>query len=72
VGGHAGDAVDVLKLNVEMNPESSNGYEALGEAYEKAGQKPLAVESYQKALEKDAENGAAKEKLKALAAVPAK
>jgi Tfp pilus assembly protein PilF len=43
----------------------------LGEAYEKAGQKPLAVESYKKALEKDSENGQAKKKLKALEGVPA-
>jgi dienelactone hydrolase len=71
-GGHLAEAIDLLRLNVEMNPESSSAYETLGEAYEKAGEKPLAVESYTKAVEKDAENGAAKEKLKALEAVPAK
>lgn len=69
--GHLEEAIDVLKLNMGMYPESSNAYETLGEAYEKAGQKPLAVESYKKALEKDSENGQAKEKLKALEGVPA-
>jgi tetratricopeptide (TPR) repeat protein len=54
-----------------MYPDSSNAYETLGEAYEKAGQKPEAVESYKKALEKDPENADAKEKLKALEAAPA-
>jgi dienelactone hydrolase len=70
-GGHAAEAVDVLKLSAEMHPESSGAYETLGEGYEKAGQKLLAVESYKKALEKDSENGQAKEKLRALEAVPA-
>jgi dienelactone hydrolase len=69
--GHLAEGIDVLKLNTAMYPESSNAYETLGEAYEKAGQKPLAVESYKKALEKDSENGQAKEKLKALEGVPA-
>jgi hypothetical protein len=66
--GHLAEAVEVLKLNVTMYPESSNGYETLGEAQEKAGQKVEAVESYKKALEKDPENTDAKEKLKALEA----
>jgi tetratricopeptide (TPR) repeat protein len=69
--GHLAEAIDVLKLNTGMYPDSSNAYETLGEAYEKAGQKPLAVESYRKALEKDSENGQAKDKLKALEGVPA-
>ncbi|HEY1744060.1 MAG TPA: CocE/NonD family hydrolase [Granulicella sp.] len=66
VDGHLAEAIDVLKLNTGMYPDSSNAYETLGEAYEKAGQKPAAVESYKKALEKDSENRQAKEKLQAL------
>jgi predicted TPR repeat methyltransferase len=53
-----------------MHPDSANAYETLGEAQEKAGEKAEAVESYKKALEKDPENTEAKEKLKALEAVP--
>jgi pimeloyl-ACP methyl ester carboxylesterase len=64
--GHLAEAVEVLKLNVTMYPESGEAWETLGEAYEKAGQKAEAVESYKKALEKDPENTGAKEKLKAL------
>jgi pimeloyl-ACP methyl ester carboxylesterase len=66
--GHLGEAVEVLKLNTAMYPESGNAYETLGEAQEKAGQKVEAVESYKKALEKDPENADAKDKLKALEA----
>jgi len=54
-----------------MTPEAGDAWEALGEAQEKAGQKPEAVQSYKKALEKDPENAEAKEKLKALEAAPA-
>lgn len=68
--GHLGESVEVLKLNTVMYPDSANAYEALGEAYEKAGQKAESVESYKKALEKDPENTEAKEKLKALEAPP--
>jgi tetratricopeptide (TPR) repeat protein len=69
--GETADAVEVLKLNVGMYPDSAGAWETLGEAQEKAGKKADAVESYKKALEKDPENAAAKEKLKALEAVPA-
>jgi pimeloyl-ACP methyl ester carboxylesterase len=69
--GHVPEAVEVLKLNVMMRPDSSSGWETLGEAQEKAGQKADAGESYKKALEKDPEKGDAKEKLKALEAVSA-
>jgi pimeloyl-ACP methyl ester carboxylesterase len=66
--GEAADAVEVLKLNVGMYPESGNAWETLGEAQEKAGKKAEAVESYKKALEKDPGNSQAKEKLKRLEA----
>ena len=69
--GHLPEAIDILKLNTEMYPDSSNAYETLGEAYEKAGQKPSAIESYKKALEKDPGNRQAKEKLKTLEEAPA-
>ena len=37
--GHLAEAMEVLKLNTVMYPDSANAYETLGEAYEKAGQK---------------------------------
>jgi len=42
----------VLKLELQIYPDSSDAYESLGEAYQKSGEKQLAVESYKKALEK--------------------
>jgi dienelactone hydrolase len=59
---HLPEAIDVMKLETQVYLESSNAYETLGEAYEKAGEKGLAVESYKKALEKNPENGQAKVK----------
>jgi len=41
----------------------------LGGAYQKSGQKKLAVESYKRALEKNPQNSGAKEKLAALEVV---
>jgi tetratricopeptide (TPR) repeat protein len=69
--GHLAEAIDVLKLQLQIYPDSSDAYESLGEAYQKSEQKQLAVESYRKALEKNPGNSDAKEKLAALEAVPA-
>jgi tetratricopeptide (TPR) repeat protein len=59
-------AVEVLKLNVEMHPESANVYDSLGEAYMWDGQKELAVRNYEKSLELNPENQNAREMLKKL------
>jgi tetratricopeptide (TPR) repeat protein len=63
---HLPEAIDVLKLEVEIYPDSSNAHASLGEVYQKSGQKQLAFESYKKALEKNPENSDVKEKLAAL------
>jgi hypothetical protein len=47
-------------------PSPRDAYESLGEAYQKSGEKQLAVESDKKALEKNPGNSEAKEKLAAL------
>jgi dienelactone hydrolase/predicted negative regulator of RcsB-dependent stress response len=65
---HLPEAIDLLKLNVQIYPDSGNAYESLGEAYMKSGQKQLAIESYTKSLEKDPTNENAKQKLKELEA----
>lgn len=44
------EAIEVLKLNVEMYPNTSNPYDSLAEAYERAGQFALAVEITQNGL----------------------
>jgi predicted alpha/beta superfamily hydrolase len=56
-------AIGVFKMNVEMNPQSANAYDSLGEAYMVGGNKVLAVENYSKSLELDPDNTNAKEML---------
>jgi tetratricopeptide (TPR) repeat protein len=64
--GHLPEAIDVLKLNVEVNPDARGGYGALGDAYAQAGQKDLAIQSYKKQVENTPGNAVVVEKLKAL------
>jgi tetratricopeptide (TPR) repeat protein len=69
---HLPEALALAKLNVQNYPDSSSAYTELAEIYAKSGDKQLARESFNKALEKDASNSEAKEKLKELdAPVPA-
>jgi len=51
------DAIEILKLNVEMFPASGNPYDSLGEAYLANDQKDLALANYKKAAELDPKNG---------------
>jgi CubicO group peptidase (beta-lactamase class C family) len=59
-------AVRVFQLNTTEFPRSSNAYESLGEAYQKAGQKEPAIRAYGKALELDPKNMDARRMLKSL------
>jgi dienelactone hydrolase/predicted negative regulator of RcsB-dependent stress response len=68
---HLAEAIDVFKLDVQVFPSSWNGYDSLGEAYMKAGQTQLAIESYKKSLELNPGDDEAKEKLKELEGEPA-
>ena len=47
------EAIEVFKLNVEAYPKSANTYDSLAEACLAAGEKKLAVDFYQRALEVD-------------------
>jgi len=53
-------------LNTIAYPKSSNVFDSQGEAYQVSGNKPLAIESYQKAIELDPTNLHALEMLKKL------
>jgi CubicO group peptidase (beta-lactamase class C family) len=64
--GRTKDAIEILKLNVEMYPTSGNVYDSLGEAYAKDGQKGLAIASYKKSAEVDPKNVNAVEQVKRL------
>jgi tetratricopeptide (TPR) repeat protein len=60
------DAIEILKLNVEAYPASSNVYDGLGEAYMDNGDKELAMNNYKKSLQLDAGNSNAVQMLKKL------
>jgi tetratricopeptide (TPR) repeat protein len=62
------DAIAILKLNVEEFPKTGNVYSSLAEAYEKSGQKQLAIENYRKSLAIDPADSEVKDRLKALEA----
>lgn len=59
-------AIEVFKMNTEMFPDSGNTFDSLGEAYLINGDKTLAKENYQKALELDPSNEHAADVVKRL------
>jgi pimeloyl-ACP methyl ester carboxylesterase len=74
---HLMEALGLTKAYQQMYPKSPEAYYLSGLAYEKSGQKQLAIESYKKALESGMDSGPtdkAEAKLKALesGAAPAK
>jgi len=64
-GRHFAEAIDLLKFETQIFPDSGT-LDSLGDAYRRAGQTQLAIESYKKALEKSPSDETAKEKLKEL------
>lgn len=64
--GHFPEAVAIMKLNTEMYPNSTNAWDALGEAYRSAGNTGEAIRSFRKAVEVDPHNTAVQAKLKEL------
>ena len=65
----AGDlpgAIEILKLNVEMFPESANAYDSLGEAFMNNGDNQNAILNYRKSLELNPENSNAVQMLEKL------
>jgi len=63
-------AIDLLKFEVQIYPDTSSGHATLAEAYMKSGQKQLAVENYKKALAINPGDEDVKEKLKELDSNP--
>ena len=45
------EAIEVLRINTEVFPDSWNVWDSLGEAYMVNGAKELAIESYERSLE---------------------
>ena len=50
------DAIELLKISVNIFPEASNLYDSLGEIYLTNGDKELALESYRKSVELNPSN----------------
>ena len=59
-------AVEVFKLNAAAFPRSPNAFDSLGEAYKTRGDRELAIQNYEKALELDPKMRSAVEALKEL------
>lgn len=55
------EAIQFFILNTEENPNSSNAFDSLGEAYMTMGNKELAISNYKKSLELNPLNGNAKQ-----------
>jgi len=53
---HVSDAIAIFELNTTEHPASSNAFDSLGEAYRQAGDKGLAIKSYENAIKLDAKN----------------
>ena len=60
---HLREAIALLKLNLQIHPDSSAAYATLGDAYVKSGQTRPAIESYKGSLERDPTNGAVQRKI---------
>jgi predicted Zn-dependent protease len=64
--GKTDDAIAILKLNVQVNPNSALALFFLGEIYLAKGEKALAMENYKKALSLEPANPFAKKRLEEL------
>jgi tetratricopeptide (TPR) repeat protein len=64
--GKTDQAIEVLKLNAEANPQSIFAFMALGDIYAYKGDKILARQAYEKALELNPRNADGQDKLKAV------
>lgn len=64
--GRHDDAIRIFQLNLQQNPSSSFAYSSLADAYAAAGQKDLAIQNYEKAVQLEPRNREAEQKLKAL------
>jgi CubicO group peptidase (beta-lactamase class C family) len=58
------EAIEILKLNARIYPESSKVYDSLAGAYMIAGDNQLAIENYTKSLEINPENANARQMIK--------
>lgn len=60
------DAIRIFDLNIEAYPQSSNAYDSLAEAYLDDDNRPLAIASYERAVQLNSKNTNAVKKLQVL------
>ena len=60
---HLPEAIGVLKLNMNLYPESSSAHARLADAYARAGQRQMAIDNYKASLQKDPMNAFARRRL---------
>jgi dienelactone hydrolase len=65
---HLPEATTLIKLDLQMHPESAGAYETLGDVCLMSGDKSSAIENYKKAAAKDPTSGSVKRKLDELSA----
>jgi hypothetical protein len=61
-------AIDLLRINTDLYPDSANTWDSLGYAYRQAGNTKEAIENYRQALKRDPEFASALKNLKELEA----
>jgi Tfp pilus assembly protein PilF len=64
--GNLPDAITVMKLAVQDNPQYWNAYDSLGEMYANAGDKPHAIENYERSVQLNPQNAGGIEALRKL------
>jgi CubicO group peptidase (beta-lactamase class C family) len=66
---HLAEAVEVLRMNTELFPQSWNAYDSYGEALRKAGRTEEAVAMYERSLQLNAKNDGARKALSEMSAM---
>lgn len=60
------EAIEVLKMNTQLNPKSWNAFDSLGEACKDAGKNAQAIKYYEKSIQLNPENDVAKKIIEGL------
>jgi Flp pilus assembly protein TadD len=66
--GRVEDALRVFRLNVRVHPQYANGWDSLGEGYERAGRVEEAIAAFERVLQLEPHNPRARELLQRLKA----
>jgi tetratricopeptide (TPR) repeat protein len=56
IEGKTREAIEILKMNVHLFPNSWNAYDSLGQAYAAAGETALAIQNYEQSVQMNPKN----------------